>query len=178
VAKPDNQQHTQISARQTQVTAPKAGAEAPLTSVATELHLFMGPLPPAEELARYEQIIPGSAERFLSLHERQFELTQSQSVHRQGLERCVIFNDNRRAYLGMVFAALFVAGGLFGSVWLGMHGHEVLGGTITIADTGTIAGLFIYGSQARKVERQQRSDLLLKEQAQATELKQIAEKPS
>jgi uncharacterized membrane protein len=44
---------------------------------------FSGPLPPPEALERYNQVLPGAAERIISMAE-------SQHAHRQELEKKVI----------------------------------------------------------------------------------------
>lgn len=53
---------------------------------------FLGPLPPPETLAQYEQVLPGSAERIMVMAENQAE-------HRQSLEetvKTVIEGDSKR----------------------------------------------------------------------------------
>lgn len=66
------------------------------------------PLPDPREFERYEQVLPGSAERIM----RQFEL---QAEHRRGLEtevvRSNLENEQRGMSIGSVLAGLFVVGG-------------------------------------------------------------------
>ena len=54
-------------------------ASSPATLM-TEFTALSGPLPPPEMLAQYEEILPGAAERILSMAERQAE-------HRQKMEQ-------------------------------------------------------------------------------------------
>ena len=65
---------------------------------------FLGPLPPPEILAQYEQILPGSAERIMVMAENQAE-------HRQSLEetvKTVIEGDSkRRTYGSLVWRSSF-----------------------------------------------------------------------
>ena len=50
-----------------------------------------GPLPPPQALLEYETLLPGTADRLLSLHEKQFghqlDLERSEAEHRRGNER-------------------------------------------------------------------------------------------
>jgi uncharacterized membrane protein len=70
----------------------------------TSLSVFSGPLPSANELAKYEMILPGFANRLLTRHERQLVLTEEQVRHRFGLENKSLFMANIRSYLGMILA--------------------------------------------------------------------------
>jgi uncharacterized membrane protein len=71
---------------------------------------YAGPLPHPEILRRYNEIIPGSAERIFS----QFEL---QSAHRRTLEMKVISSNAFSQRFGSISALLIglvsVCGGLF-----------------------------------------------------------------
>ncbi|MBI1739603.1 MAG: DUF2335 domain-containing protein [Acidobacteriales bacterium] len=53
---------------------------------AVEVSRFSGPLPHPEDLAKYEQVLPGSADRIIRMAERQAE-------HRQNLEKTVVLSN-------------------------------------------------------------------------------------
>jgi uncharacterized membrane protein len=100
-------------------------------------------LPPAEELARYEEIVPGSAKIFL-------EIFQSEVAHRRTLEikalNSEIKNSHTGLWLAFTIAAIII---VLASLCI-MKGHEASG---TALATGTLVGLvsaFIYGSRQRK----------------------------
>ena len=61
--------------------------------------MHMGPLPPPEMLDGYERTLPGTAERILSMAEKQQD-------HRQMIEKAVIVGNLRDQRLGVVFAFL------------------------------------------------------------------------
>lgn len=46
---------------------------------------------------------------------------------------------------------------LAGAVAVILEGHDVVGGTIVSLDIATIAGLFVYGNNTRKKERERKS---------------------
>ena len=56
---------------------------------------YSGPLPPPEALERYNQILPGAAERIIAMAE-------SQHAHRQGLEKHVIESNVSAQRLGTI----------------------------------------------------------------------------
>ena len=58
-----------------------------------------GPLPPPEAFQRYEEILPGAAERILKMAEKQAE-------HRQRLEEKIVNAEIRDARLGLIFGFL------------------------------------------------------------------------
>jgi len=79
-------------------------------TVQTRAESFSGPLPPPVVLKQYDEIVPGAAERILSMAE-------SQSQHRQQLERSVIESDIKNSRLGLHY-------GLSGGFCLWKHTKE------------------------------------------------------
>lgn len=63
---------------------------------------FSGPMPPPNILSGYEQILPGAADRILTM-------TETQSRHRQLMERRMIEAEARDSFLGVLFG--FALGG-------------------------------------------------------------------
>jgi uncharacterized membrane protein len=61
---------------------------------------FSGPLPHPQALKAYDIVLPGAAERIISMAEKQ-------QAHRLYLERTVIDGDTKRASLGLAAGALF-----------------------------------------------------------------------
>ena len=51
----------------------KTDTEVSLTRRVTQVRHYSGPIPPAEEFARYEKVYPGSADRLFSMAEREQE---------------------------------------------------------------------------------------------------------
>lgn len=58
---------------------------------------FSGPIPPPNIIKGYEDILPGAAERIISMAERQ-------SAHRQEMERVMVNAEARDSLLGVCFA--------------------------------------------------------------------------
>lgn len=70
---------------------------------------FTGPLPPPEVLEKYNQAVPGLAERIIKMAEQQ-------ATHRQQLELTVVesnaFVQKLGPFLGFVVAMTAVVGGI------------------------------------------------------------------
>ena len=61
---------------------------------------YTGPIPPSSELSKYEEIIPGAANRIISMAEEE-------SKHRQITEIKIIHNERMFGLVGQI-AAIFV----------------------------------------------------------------------
>ena len=106
---------------------------------------FSGPLPPPEVLEKYNQALPGAAERILAMAEQQ-------SRHRQTIETTVInsnaFVQKVGPFLGFIVAMTAVVGGIV----LILKGKDGYGLASIIAPLAGLAGVFIYGKQRQNKE--------------------------
>jgi uncharacterized membrane protein len=91
-----------------------------------ERHEFSGPLPPPELLARYNEALPGGAERIVALAEEQ-------ASHRRRMEA--------RGQV-LLFAVVLVA--LVGGIGLIALGENAAGLVPVIAAIGGLGSLFVY----------------------------------
>ena len=105
-----------------------------------------GPLPSARELAEYDEILPGAADRIITMTERQ-------SAHRQELETFAIHAEDRRSWGGLIVGGTVALAFLVGAVVLGLKGQPVLAGILGTLDLGSIVGTFVYGTVSRRAER-------------------------
>jgi uncharacterized membrane protein len=69
-----------------------------MLQAAVEVSRYSGPLPKPEDLAKYEQVLTGSADRIIRMAEQQ-------ATHRQNLER-VIVESKLQFKSGALFARL------------------------------------------------------------------------
>ena len=109
---------------------------------------FSGPLPSPDALAKYEQVVRGAAERIIAMAEQQ-------ASHRQDLESKVIRSDISNSRLGLWFGLIIGLAGIFSGTFLVYMGYAVSGTLLGGATIVSLVGVFVYGSQGRKVERQQ-----------------------
>ena len=109
----------------------------------------------------YEEILPGSAERFLQMREQEINLAQKQVEHRMALEQRVVRGDNSRANWGMATGFVIALTGIGSSVLMIMHGHDVAGSVFAGTTFVSLVGTFVYGTNSRKEERIKKTQLML-----------------
>jgi uncharacterized membrane protein len=111
---------------------------------------FSGPIPPPEVLAGYEQVLAGSADRIITMAEKQ-------ASHRQSMESVVIKGDSRRSDRGLNLAFVLCMTTTLLAFVAALMGHEWFGGAIITGSLGSIAALFVYGHRMRKAEREEKA---------------------
>lgn len=97
-------------------------------------------LPAPEELARYEKVVPGGAERIL-------EMAEQQSMHRREMEDKAVSAEIRGTRIKQVLTfVLALATGVLGGVLL-ISGSELAGLMVILVDAAAVAGIAIYGNR-------------------------------
>ena len=132
--------------------ANQQGADLPeknLRAVSIENSLWSGPVPPPEVLEKYDNVVPGAANRIL-------EMAEKQAAHRIHLEKTVVHEDSKRSYLGLIAGFILSATIIIGGIYLIAVGHDWAGVTLVGSNLVGLAGIFIYGNHSRRAERQQR----------------------
>lgn len=114
---------------------------------------FSGPLPPPEILQRYNEIVPGAADRIIKMAENQHH-------HRQALEKSVVdsnvFSQKIGLGLGFVIAMTAIGGG----IWLSAIGKSGSGLTAIIGALAALVGVFVYGKVQQSKELADKADAL------------------
>ena len=112
-----------------------------------------GPLPPADEMEKYEAVLPGAADRIV-------KMAEGQANHRAELETEALRQEGQRSRTGLVSGALLTLG------------FEALGLVALLVDRPwfavafaafplpAILGAFVYGTRSRRQEREQRARLM------------------
>lgn len=114
------------------------------------LTMYQGPLPPPQDLDRYNQIQPGFAERLLAMAE-------SEAVHRRDLERKQVDAQgtdlvayHREVRSGQVCATIIALSALAAGAYAATHGGQIAGALI---GGGGLAGLVTAFVVGRKSSR-------------------------
>lgn len=116
------------------------------------MQLFSGPIPPASELLKYEQVLPGAAERIMSMAERQ-------SIHRQKMEDKMLDANIKSEKRGQFFGfTIFITVMLFGFVLL-IFDKKIEGLVSILVSIASVIGLFIYSREDGKRELQKKDPL-------------------
>lgn len=101
-------------------------------------------LPAPEELARYEKVVPGGAERIL-------EMAEKQSMHRREMEDKSVTAEIRGTKVKQALTfILALAAGVLGGVLL-ITGSELAGLMVILVDAAAVVGITVYGN--REVEK-------------------------
>lgn len=106
---------------------------------------FSGPLPPPEVLKKFDEVVPGAAERIIKMAEGQF-------AHRTELEKKVINSDIARSKYGQVLGFIIAIVGLFVSATVSIYGNAITGGIIGVGTLASLVGVFMYGFRSRERE--------------------------
>ncbi len=122
---------------------PKAG-EKPRGEVGfTHKSLYSGPIPTPQMFADFEKVLPGSANRILTMAE-------DQSKHRQRIETRVIWFDGGQSILGLLLAFLVVIAGLGFGAYLIMNDKAVSGLATILLALGSVIGSMVVRQSAKK----------------------------
>src|SRR3989338_6599528 len=110
---------------------------------------FSGPLPPPETLKKFDEVVPGAAERIIKMAEGQF-------VHRTELEKLVIKSDVEQSKRGQLFGFAIAVIGFVTAIIAILNGEQWAAGIMGGATLATLAGVFVYGSRSRSKEREEK----------------------
>lgn len=126
-----------------------------VSMVSASLH--SGPLPPAEMLAKYEEILPGSAERI-------FRLAESEALHRRAREVTAqehygkaVSAQIKQAGLGLILGFGVALAGLALAGYALYQGDGVAAAIIASVDLVGLTGIFVYGSKQKQSDDRARN---------------------
>lgn len=118
---------------------------------------YEGPLPPASELERYNQTVPGAGETIINwvAEENRFrhEMIERDIAHQRRMD----WMDAGRSLAGLVIGATFALVALIGAIQLAYAGKEVAASVIGSLDIASIAGVFVLGT-LRNAKKQSTDD--------------------
>jgi uncharacterized membrane protein len=121
--------------------------------VQIEEKISVGPLPPPEVLREYEETLPGSAERIISMAERQ-------ARHRQELEKVAVKAGARDSLLGLIFGLIIGLAAILGGVFIAYSGKEIGGSVLGGGGLVSLVTVFVYGSKQRRLERERKREMM------------------
>ena len=133
--------------------------------ILTKQELFSGPLPHPDILARFDTVVPGSAERII-------KMAENQSAHRIEIEKKVINSDIENSKRGQIFGFIVAILGLVSSFVLVVKGYQVVGTILGGTTLISLVGVFVYGTESRKNEREEKN-VRMEEVLQKVENKEI-----
>ncbi|WP_163652023.1 DUF2335 domain-containing protein [Listeria sp. PSOL-1] len=113
-----------------------------------EKTLYSGPLPPADQIKKYEEAMPGAADRI-------FKMAENQATHRQTMEtekmsltkdlnQRLVKNEIKNNSRGLLFGFIITLVFAFGGFLLILLDKPVSGFVSLIVTVASLAGAFIY----------------------------------
>jgi uncharacterized membrane protein len=114
---------------------------------------FSGPLPHPSLLARYNDVIPGGADRIMAMAERQ-------SAHREKLEAEVVLANPANQARGSVFAFIICLVTILGGMFLIYGGRDAVGLAAVIASLAGLASVFFVSRREQRRERIEKAETL------------------
>ena len=129
---------SKTTSRNSSVTADRAASAKAEPHVASSILEY---LPSPDELAKYEKIVPGGAERLI-------ELAEQRAAHREATERRALEAEVKaeqvRTIIGFILA---LSVGILGGMLL-LQGSELAGLILILIDAAALAGVTIYGRRS------------------------------
>ena len=89
-------------------------------------------------------------------------MAERQLNHRIELEKKVVGGDSTRSYLGLAAAFILSLIAICGSIYIIVQGHVWAGVAIFSIDIVALAGVFVYGTQVRRAERERKAERMPK----------------
>jgi uncharacterized membrane protein len=114
---------------------------------------FSGPLPPPEALEKYNQILPGTAERIIAMAE-------SQHTHRQGLESHVVHSNVAAQRLGTILGFIVAMTVVVGGMYLVHEGKNAAGLASILTALASLVGVFLYSKYEQQKDLVKKTDAL------------------
>ena len=106
---------------------------------------YEGPIPPASEMAKYENALPGTADRILAMSEKE-------ATHRHKVEGTLLVQDDRRIthafierILGQIFALIMGVFAISAGAYVALKGYQLAGGFIGGGGVIGLVTAFIWG---------------------------------
>jgi uncharacterized membrane protein len=123
------------------------------TALRIQAAAFSGPLPPPDALERYNQIVPGAAERIIAMAE-------SQHTHRQALEKHVIHSNISAQRLGTVLGFVVAMTVVIGGMYLIHEGKSGEGLAAILTALASLVGVFLYSKHEQRKELAKKTEAL------------------
>ena len=129
-----------------------ADNKSPIVAHHAAMQLYSGPIPPANELKKYEEILPGAADRILTMAEEQ-------SAHRRKMENKMLEANIKAEKIGqsLGFAIFLIA--LIAGIILIILNKDAIGLITSLGSLTAIVGLFVYNRISAKQELKEKNNI-------------------
>lgn len=113
---------------------------------------YQGPLPPADELAKYEETLPGLAQIIVDMAQKEQAFRHDMSRSEQKTVDQVVHHADAKTRLGQIGAFVIAMTTIGGSIWLIDNGHSVGGITGIVGALVALSTVFVIGKRYESAE--------------------------
>ena len=128
------------------ISDPKAAddiSKEDLVTLVRETYAFSGPLPPPQVLYQYEKNLPGTADRIISMAEKEQNF-------RHSINEKMVNTESRDSKMGILSAGfisfLLIIGGIVVILNVPTIAGTIVGGLIDVGGIATIVGTYLSGT--------------------------------
>lgn len=114
-------------------------------TIASRIQHYQGPVPPPDILKGYEEILPGAAERMLSMAEKEQNHRHQIDTTETTIEKSFHRDEAKRDARGQYIAAFLAVFSLSISTYLSLQGHSVIAGVIGGTTVIGLVSAFVVG---------------------------------
>lgn len=101
------------------------------------------PLPPPEELNKYNDVVQNGAERII-------KMAENQQQHRMNLEVMAVTSQLKESSRGQIFGFIIGLAGIIGSLVIANNGFETAGSIIGSTSLVGLVSVFVLGKKYQK----------------------------
>lgn len=151
-AKRKRSRKNQSVARRRTGSVPQTNRSVEIAAVTRRTTSWSGPIPSPATLREFDMVVPGLADRIV-------RITESQSEHRMKMESAVTEVDSKRSHTGLVFAFILSLAIIASGTYIAIYIHPWAGVAVISVDIVALAGVFVYGTNSRKGERERKASI-------------------
>jgi len=121
-----------------------------LSVTVASVSIRSGPLPPSDELAAYNRLIPDGANRVLTMAEKQQD-------HRISIEKVAINSQHKQGERGQIFALIIACVAIMSAVAVTLLGHETAGVVLGGSTVVSLVAVFVTGRLMQRRDLKQKA---------------------
>ena len=111
-------------------------------SSVTQEYTYCGILPHPMLLKQFDEVLPGTAERIITMTEKEGE-------HRRNIEKQVVESEFKTQKLGIMFGFLVALAGMLGSVFLAFYDKTIASTILGSSTLVSLVSVFIKGIHSK-----------------------------
>ena len=136
--------------QQTLRASSEIGTKEQMSILVSQTSIHEGPIPAPESIAKYEAILPGSADRLFRMAEKQMEHRQQLEIKEQLRVNDITRKELSSKLLGQIFAFIIALSAISCGTYLISQGNSTAGLVALLTPVLTIISVILYSKKATK----------------------------